>query len=209
MQSQSTTVSIPRGTVLCVMFAIAAHGQGTLQFNGPQYWSGTNYYEAGMRLHVVLPRGGPTYDDMGIAPNGVGGTFSQDGTPYMIFHQQLNPYDYVAFSPTNGSLFGLTSVQLADPDSPSSSLLPISFVGFRADGSTVTNTFMTPGGGASSLLTYQFTSDFDAGLTGVEILSTRWAMDNLVFVPEPSAVSFVLLASGILTYVRMRRPRGR
>ena len=116
----------------------------------------------------------------------------------MIFGNLDNGSQYVAFSLTNGSAFGLTSVQLADPNSPSSSMLPITFVGVRVGGSTVTNIFTTLGNGADHLLNYQFTSDFSSGLTSVEILSARWAMDNLAFnVPEPSVGSLLLL--GLLT----------
>ncbi len=81
--------------------------------------------------------------------------------------------------------FGLVSVQLADPMSPSYTNLPISFVGFKAGGLVVTNTFITPGGGANRLIRYDFPEVFRDGLLWVEIHADRWAMDNLVWVPEP------------------------
>ena len=122
----------------------------------------------------------------------------------MVWLRQDNPFNYVSLSLTNGSAFGLASVQLADPNSPSTSLLPITFLGFRADGSTVTNTFTTPGNNADHLLSYQFTSAFASGLTSVQIDATRWAMDNLAFtVPEPSSVSLGLL--GLLAFFWRRR----
>ena len=105
---------------------------------------------------------------------------------------------------TNGSAFGLTSVSLADPNSPSLSPVSITFEGFKLDGSVVTNTFTTPGNGADHLLNYQFNSDFSSGLTSVEIHSTRWAMDNLVFnVPEPSVAA--LLGLGLLGCILRKR----
>ena len=129
----------------------------------------------------------------------------------MDWFRQYNPSDFVVLSLTNGYTFGLTSVNLADPNSPSSSLVPIMFIGFLGNGSTVTNTFTTPGGGATTFQSYTFTSAFASGLTSVDILAPRWAMDNLVFgnvapVPEPGTVS--LLAVGLLVFAG-RKIQGR
>ena len=118
----------------------------------------------------------------------------------MLFYQQYNPLDYVVLNLTNSHTFGLTSVQLADPNSPSSSPVPISFVGFLGNGSSVTNIFTTPGGGATTFQNYTFTSAFASGLTSVDIFAPRWAMDNLVFtVPEPGG--WALLALGVIGLV--------
>jgi hypothetical protein len=182
----------------------ATKGQGTINFDAHNNWVGTNYYELGMQFRVIIPGGGSYYDDMGIS-YGAGNT-PYDGTPFMDWYRQNNPSDYVALSLTNGSTFGLTSVWLADPTAPSLSPVSISFIGSLGDGSTVTNTFVTPGGGATSFLDYTFTSAFASGLTSVKIDAPRWAMDNLVFtIPEPSAVSLVLLGGGIFGYVRTRK----
>jgi hypothetical protein len=50
---------------------------------------------------------------------------------------------------------------------------PISFVGFQSNGSSVTNTFTTPGNNANSLLNYNFTSAFSAGLASLDIFTPR------------------------------------
>jgi len=175
----------------------ASPGQSTVTFNSNPWWTGTDYHEQGMGFHVILPGTWPSHDDMGIAPNGVNGTSSLDGTPYMSFHQQLNPSDYVSFTLLNGSAFGLSSVQLADPNSPSGPPIPIAFIGYLADGSAVTNIFATTGNGATTLANYTFSPAFASGLTSVDIMAPRWAMDNLVFtVPEPSSV--VLVGLGLI-----------
>ncbi len=184
---------------------LVARGQGTITFSGygQHAWSGTSYTESGMIFRLTIPQGA-SYDVMGILPSGSGNT-PQNSTPFMGWFRQYNPYNYVSLSLTNGSMFGLTSVQLADPNSPSLSPVPISFVGYLAGGSTVTNTFTTPGSGATTFANNTFNSGFSSGLTRVDILAPRWAMDNLVFtVPEPSVISLLILGSGVLTYVRHR-----
>ena len=120
-----------------------------------------------------------------------------NSTPYMSYIQQ-GGYDYASLSLANGSAFGLTSVWLADLTSPSSSQISMSFVGFLPGGSAVTNTFVTPGNGATTLATYLFSPSFAFGLARVDIFASRWAMDNLVFtVPEPGTADLLLL--GLLT----------
>ena len=123
------------------------------------------------------------------------GNTPQNGTPFMGVFQQFSPDDYVNLSSTSGGTFGLMSVDLADPNSPSLSPVAILFTGYKSAGVTVTQTFTTPGGGATKFQNYLFNSDFASGLTSVDILSTRWAMDNLVFttVPEPSVVGLLTL----------------
>jgi hypothetical protein len=177
--------------------AIVAHGQGTVGFSGQVAVHGTDYYEQGMWFRVVVPTqgpGNPSYDGMVIAPIPTPANIPYSTTPYMAFFQQFSPDDYVTLSLTNGSTFGLTSVQLADPNSPSLEPVAISFVGYLTGGFAVTNTFTTPGNGATTFQSYQFNPDFGSGLSRVDILAPRWAMDNLAFtVPEPSLVSLLLL----------------
>jgi hypothetical protein len=201
---------------LLLVGAPAAHGQGTITFDAHPLFSGTNYVELGMRFQVIIPTrgtGSPNYDSMAGSPAiTYPWNTPYNSTPYMLFFQQFSPDDYVALSLTNGYSFGLTSIQLADANSPSSSQVPIMFEGFKADGSIVTNIFTTPGGGATNLMNYSFNSDFISGLTSVDILAPRWAMDNLVFgnvspVPEPGAES--LIAVGLLAFAarKIRRHR--
>lgn len=182
--------------------AVTANAQGTITFDAHNNWVGTDYTELGMRFQVILPRGGD-YDYMGIG-YGAGNT-PQNGTPFMGWFRQTNPYDYISLS-LNGSSFGLTSVQLADPSSPSLSPVSISFIGYLAGGSTVTNTFTTPGNGPSTFAAYTFNSDFSSGLTSVDIFAPKWAMDNLVLaVPEPSSLTLAVIGGAGFLLRRRRK----
>ncbi len=196
---------IQNGVLFCTIgLATSVRAQGTITFAGWADWSGPSYQELGMRYQLVIPPGTSGQDYMVVtAPIYL--NHPENSSAYMLWYRQFNPYNYVSLSATNGGAFGLTSVELADPTAPSPSPVSISFIGHLPAGSTVTNTFTTPGSGADHLLNYQFTSTFASGLTSVDILAPRWAMDNLVFtVPEPSAASLLLLGSGVLTYVRQR-----
>lgn len=191
--------------VVAIMPSVSnVHGQGTVLFSGQVGAYGTNYVEQGMGFDVIRPTGG-TYDSMGIVPPNTYNNLAVNSTPYLDFFRQLNPDNYVVFRLTNGTAFGLASVDLADPLAPSLSPMPISFIGHFADGSSVTNTFTTPGGGATTFQSYTFNSDFASGLTSVDTIAPRWAMDNLVFaVPEPTTLSLTTLA---LTALILRRRR--
>ncbi|GIX50700.1 MAG: hypothetical protein KatS3mg132_894 [Limisphaera sp.] len=122
-----------------------AYAQGRINFDARNNWIGTYYVESGIAFQVVLPRGG-SYDYMRIG-YGAGNT-PYNGTPWIGWIRQNNPYSYVSLSRTDGALFGLIAVDLADPIYPIMSPIAISFVGYLFGGATITNTFTTPGGGA-------------------------------------------------------------
>jgi len=193
--------------LLLYMFArIQGQSQGIVTFDGYPNWVGTNYVESGMAFQLVVLQG-TSLDYMGIVPPRTYQGVPQNTTAFIWWFCQNNPYNYVIFSLTSGGTFGLVSVQLADPIAPSYTNLPISFIGYRIDGSSVTNTFVTPGGGANYFVSYQFSPDFGSGLLSVKIDAPRWAMDNLVWVPEPATWALLVIGVGTLGYVRFRRSK--
>lgn len=181
--------------------------QGTITFDHPWTTNGIGYF------------GMATFDGMAVRPEPrfphgdlahVGGGLTghpNNGTPHIEFNDPLGLSMYVGFSLTNGNTFGLISVDLADPVSPSLTPVDITFNGFKWDGSTVSQTFTVSGGGSTTFQTYQFTASFALGLTRVEIPSPAWAMDNLVWIPEPSATSLLLV--GLLAWAIGRRRAAR
>jgi hypothetical protein len=114
------------------------------------------------------------------------------------------------FSFTNGRLFDMVSVDLAE-FSIAVTDTTVRFVGYRFDGTIVTTDFTTDGiidgtGPVADFETFHFDSRF-TDLTRVEIPSRGWSLDNLVVVPEPSAVALFFVGSMFLCAVRLWRRR--
>jgi hypothetical protein len=166
-------------------------GQGTMlfTFDGPPVqppgtsFTVTNYYEAGMSFTPVP--GSTSFSRVGASINP---QVPDDGTAFIraALGQSL------AFSFTNGSSFDPVSVDLAGY----SSVVPdatIQFIGYRADGSTVTTSVQRHG---IMFETYFFGPEF-SDVTRVEIPNFGWSLDNLVVsVPEPGALSLWLIGFG-------------
>jgi hypothetical protein len=144
--------------------------------------------------------------------------YPHNGTPLPVWINTLGTAQYVLFARTNaarfgdykfttGAPFGLISVDLADPVAPSPAPIAITFNGFRADGSMVSQTFTVGGGGSSSFQTFYFGPAFAHGLVRVEIPSPAWAMDNLVWIPEPGAGALLVLAAALLAARRLSSKR--
>jgi hypothetical protein len=192
----------------------AIRAQGTVTFDEPWLPAGISDFSLGyfngisFRIGLYPP---PQPHDNLVLVGAAGITgHPNNNTPHVEFINTLGTPQFVLFgwtnaaslgqSFTNGAAFGLVSVDLADPDASSLTPISIAFDGFRADGSMVSQTFTTPGNGATTFQTYFFGPDFASGLTRVEIASPVWAMDNIVFVPEPGVGSLFLL--GLLTLGR-------
>jgi hypothetical protein len=202
------------GIAAALVSASVIQAQGTLTLDYPWIHDGIGYvgyyYDTNGMSFEVSDRA-----QLGASMARVGSGLAghpDNGTPHLEPSSTLAP-TYVIFSLTNaaafgyvftnGAPFGLVSVDLADPVAPSLSPVSITFNGFRGDGSMVSQTFTTPGGGASSFQTYTFGPDFASDLVRVEIPSAAWAMDNIRWVPEPGFGS--LLALGLLAFAARRR----
>jgi hypothetical protein len=180
--------------------ACSAQGTTRITFDGPPVqptgtqYGVTQYFESGMSFMPI----GPSDPGNQFTRNGGGISFyPDDGTAYI----QAGFGDSLAFSFENGSLFGLTSVDLAG----FSTVVPnfaINFVGYHADGSTITISFSGTG---IDFQTYNFGSDWLSGLTRVEIPNYGWSLDNLVVaVPEPSTGALLLVGASALLFRRLR-----
>jgi hypothetical protein len=220
MKAKHAIISLAT-TALVLGSVCALSAQGTVTFNNPWVGSGVGYaslwYYDGLSFRVS-PAAPQPHDAIAVVGAVLDGHPS-NGTPHMEFVNRPDISEYVAFSLTNGGLFGVTSVDLADPVAPSLSPVSISFNGFKWDGSAVSQTFTTGGGGVSTFQTYYFNTDFANGLVRVEIPSAAWAMDNLLWVPEPSTTALAglgLLALGLRrrecrtsgAKIALRRPSG-
>jgi hypothetical protein len=198
-----------------------SQAQGTLTFNSPWLNNGLGGFTLimyGPMSFRVVPPGPPPVSINEVKLIGAIGPagYPHNGTPYVAFINTLGTSQSVLFAQTNaaslgshsflnGTPFGLASVDLSDPVAPSLSPVSITFNGFKGDGSLVSQTFTVGGGGSSSFQTVTFGPDFAHGLLRVEIPSPRWAMDNLVWIPEPSVACLLLLGLGALAALRKRR----
>ena len=91
-------------------------------------------------------------------------------------------------------VFSLNSVDLAGLNS-STPNFTVNFIGYRAEGGTVTTSFT---GSGIDFQTFHFGSDW-SDLTQVEIPNSNWSLDNVVIaVPEPNTCG--LLVAGSLAW---------
>jgi hypothetical protein len=178
--------------------------QGTLQitFDGnPPQPPGTSiyvqqYFESGLwfrPLGVVGPGNGFSHRRGG----GQLPFYPDNGTAYLA--AALG--DSLAFSLQNGSLFGITAVELAGystnvPD------FTVNFIGYRPDGTTITTNFSGTG---VNFLTAHFNPDWGSGLARVEIPNYGWSLDDLnLSVPEPTPCALLFCAAAAFWLWRVR-----
>ncbi len=150
--------------------------------------------------------GSPSFGRVGAGVDPAGGQ-PDNGTAYV----QAAVTDSLMFSPTNGSLFGVVSVDLAEYSTfLAGRPVDVWLLGYRFDGTVVTNIFRTDGiidgtGPINDFQTFYFGSEFN-GLTRVEIPTFGWSLDNLVVqIPEPSTVALVALGGGLFAAFRFRK----
>jgi hypothetical protein len=180
--------------------------QGTLQitFDGPPVqppgsdYGVIGYYESGMLFTATNPA---THNNTFSRSGGGISYFPDNGTAYL----QPGP-STLMFSFTNGIVFGLVSVDLAEWSTDySNESATVLFIGYQQGGLTVTNVFTTDGiidgtGPLADFQTFNFTNFTD--LVRVEIPGppdpSGWALDNLVLsIPEPTS-GVLLLAGGLM-----------
>ena len=113
---------------------------------------------------------------------------------------------------STGSPFSLMSVDLAEYSTVVPDAVTVHFVGYRVDGSIVTQDFTTDGiidgtGPLQDFQTFQFGPEF-SGLSRVEIPTFGWSLDNLVVVPEPSTFALLIAGAPVVWALRRRRRAG-
>jgi hypothetical protein len=120
--------------------------------------------------------------------------------------------DTLMFGLDDGSSFDPVSVALAEySDVLLQALGPatVHFVGYRQDGTLLTDDITTAGifnGVAPVFQTFSFDPRF-SGLTRVEIPYPLWSLDNLTLrrgVPEPGTSTLLILGAGLLGLRRLR-----
>ena len=104
--------------------------------------------------------------------------------------------------------FDLISVDLAEYSTVVPDAVTVHFIGYRLDGSIVTQDFTTDGiidgtGPGVDFQTFHFGPEFST-LSRVEVPTFGWSLDNLVVVPEPSTVALAI-AGGPILWVLLRR----
>ena len=193
------------------------YGQGAFQliaFEGPPTLapgsavSVQNYFEAGFSFQPIGAVGpGNTFGR--VAPGGP--AFQpENGTAYV----QTALGHSLGFSYTNGVLFNLLSVDLAEYSTVVPDARTVQFIGYYMDGSTVQQGFTTDGiiDGTGPLADFQnFTfSAAWSGLSRVEVPGFGWSMDNVrvsTGVPEPTSGVLILLGGVSLWLIQARRKR--
>ena len=189
-------MSINFDPVGCGFLCPMLPGQGTVQVGfdlSPFIPPGTarivqQYYESGISFTPI----DPDAPFPGFVRRKGGGTpppdWPDNGTAYL----QAGLTESLKFSFVNGSVFGISSVDLAGWNGANPGFV-LHFVGYRPDGSAVTESFS---GNGNNFQTFYFGSEF-SGLSRVEIATIGWSLDNLVIsIPEPS--TFCLFGLSVL-----------
>jgi len=224
MRVKSTAAHQVLVAVLGASSAVSqCNGQGILQpivitFDGPpEQPPGTayvthDYYESGVAFRSLTNGLGLSYGFIRVGASPV--AFRPDnGTDYL----QADNLSTLAFSFTNGWLFSMQAVDLAEYSTVVPNAVTVHFVGYRHDGTIVTTDLTTDGiiDGTGPLADFQ-TFTFDKRLTyldRVEIPTYGWSLDNLVVsIPEPAPGALLLGGALLLWGKRLRgkvTPKGR
>jgi hypothetical protein len=191
-------------TVLLSIVAASAQGTFTVTFNGPpvappgtQYLV-QSYYESGVWF-LPIPGSG-----FGFVRNGGGIVgYPENGTAYL----QADFASTLMFGMEDGSSFDPVSVDLAEYSDVLRDPVTVHFVGYRRDGTVLTDDITTAGvfnGIAPVFQTFTFDPAF-SNLVRVEIPYPSWSLDNLTLrpsVPEPGTTALLGVGAALLGFWR-------
>lgn len=194
--------SIFVGVCALLLSLRAASAQGTFErltvtFDGPPHQPpgtqyGVNYYRESGVWFVPVP-GADSFVRNG---GGILG-YPDNGTAYL----QAGLGSSLMFGLDDGSSFDPVSVDLAEYSDIVHDPVTVQFVGYRQDGTVVTDDITTAGvfnGVAPVFQTFSFSPEF-SGLVRVEIPTIAWSLDNLVLsVPEPSTGALMGIGATLL-----------
>ena len=208
--------SILVGVCALLLSLRAASAQGTFQsvtvtFDGPPVQApGTarivqSYDELGVWFVPI-----PGTDGFGRRGSNPSPGWPDDGTAYV----QALLGTSLMFGLDDGSSFDPVSVDLAEYSDVVRDPVTVHFVGYRQDGSVLTDDITTAGifnGIAPVFQTFHFDPGF-SDLVRVEIPTIAWSLDNLVVahggVPEPGTGTLVVVGAGMLGLRLLRRKAG-
>jgi hypothetical protein len=208
--------SILVGVCALLLSLRAASAQGTFQsvtvtFDGPPVQApGTarivqSYDELGVWFVPI-----PGTDGFGRRGSNPSPGWPDDGTAYV----QALLGTSLMFGLDDGSSFDPVSVDLAEYSDVVRDPVTVHFVGYRQDGSVLTDDITTAGifnGVAPVFQTFSFDPGF-SDLVRVEIPTIAWSLDNLVVahggVPEPGTGTLVVVGAGMLGLRLLRRKAG-
>jgi hypothetical protein len=206
----SRSIFIAVWALLLSVRAASAQGTMNVTFDGPPLQPPSSdytlqyYSESGVWFTPVPGTDG--FGRMGSTPPA---GWPDDGTSYV--HAALG--DSLMFGLGDGSSFDPVSVNLAEYSDIVRSPVTVHFVGYRQDGTVVTDDITTAGifnGVAPVFTNFTFDPGF-SGLVRVEIPTIAWSLDNLTLrrdVPEPRTAALVGVAAALLG-VRLFKREGR
>jgi hypothetical protein len=203
----SRAIFVTAWSLLLPGVAARAQGTFTVTFNGPPVQppgtqSGVqSYYESGVWF---LPFPG---SEFGFVRNGGGILgYPDNGTAYL----QAGFASTLIFGMEDGSSFDPVSVDLAEYSDVLRDPVTVHFVGYRRDGTVLTDDIRTAGvfnGSAPVFQTFTFDPAF-SDLVRVEIPYPPWSLDNLVVsVPEPGASILAMWGAALFGLAKWKKGR--
>ena len=192
----SKSICAALGALLLSLRAASAQGTFTVTFDGPPLQPpGTGrviqyYGESGVWFRPISGTDGFTRMGGGI----VG--YPDNGTAYV----QASLGDSLSFGLDDGSSFDPVSVDLAEYSDIVRDPVTVHFVGYRPDGTVLTDDITTAGifnGIAPVFTNFSFDPAF-SGLVRVEIPTIAWSLDNLTWrrsTPEPGTGALLLVGA--------------